>query len=83
MPVRPLTIEEIEAVAAAFKEDLARKTDRLVRQDEGRDAYAAVLAKEYIDQFVSHLQLLAGSRLQEVLRPARARPISLARINRK
>lgn len=71
---RLLSIEEIEAVAKQFKEDLQRKVDRYVRQDESRDAYAAVLAKEYVEQFVNTLSMVAVSQIG---RPVRARPINI------
>ena len=78
---RSLSIEEIEQVAATFKEDLQRKANRSVRQDEGRDAYAAVLGQEYVESFVYALKLFAGSGFREMPRPARARPIHI--YNRK
>lgn len=79
MPTQPrsLSIEEIEAAAADFKEDLQRKANRCVRQDEGRDAYAAVLGQEYVEQFVYTLRMRAGSDFNRVNWPARARPIRL------
>jgi hypothetical protein len=75
---RPLSIEEIEAVAVGFKDDLTRECERQVRQhtpESSLNAYAAVHGKEYIDKFVYTLKLRAGSQLGL---PARARPIHIA-----
>jgi hypothetical protein len=69
--VRPLTIEEIEATAQGYKEDLQRETNRKIRRHDSAGALASLEAIEYIDKFVYTLKLRAGSRLGL---PARARP---------
>lgn len=84
--VHNLSIEEIKALLKEFKDEMDRKQEQFLLRDENRDAYAAMMAKKYVDRFVDSLELAAGSRLQEYLaRPARARPIRLSPriINRK
>lgn len=59
---------------------MVRECERAVRrhdQDSPYMSFAAVLAKEYIEKFVYALQLRAGSRLETLRRPARARPIHI------
>jgi hypothetical protein len=72
--VRPLSIEEIKAVAEGFKDDLQRETNRMVRRHNSAGALVALEGVEYINNFVYTLELRAGSRLGM---PARARPIRL------
>jgi len=72
--VRPLTIEEIEATAQDFKEDLQRETNRKIRRQDSAGALASLEAIEYVDKFVFALRMRAGSQIG---RPARARPIRL------
>lgn len=55
--VRDLSIAEIEQIAEQFKQDLQRKKDGFIRKDENKDAYAALLGQEYIDQFIWNLKL--------------------------
>ena len=77
---KPLTIEEIEQVAAGFKEDLTRECERAVRRQDSQTpfvSFAAVQGKEYIDQFIYALKLRAGSELYKAARPARARDIRI------
>jgi hypothetical protein len=69
-----LSIAEIEATAASFKEDLQRETNRKIRRHDSQGALASLEAIEYIDKFVYTLKLRAGSRLGL---PARARPIRM------
>ena len=77
---RPLSISEIEGVAASFKEDLQREANRRIRRHDSAGGLAAIEAMEYTDKFLTTLKLLAGSRLKEALsRPPRARPIHLPR----
>ncbi len=76
-PLRPLGIDEIEAVAQGFKDDLVRTARRLARRHDSTGATAALESMEYIDNFVSTLRLKAGSQLGQPRRPARARPIHL------
>lgn len=71
---RPLSIEEIEQLAAVFKDDLTRECERLVRRNDNSGALAAIHGKEYIDKFVYTLKLRSGSQLGL---PARARPIRI------
>ena len=75
--VRSLSVDEIKALAKAFKEDLAGETDRAVRRKNLDEALSAVVAKDYIDKFVYSLELAAGSRLHELMRPPRARQIRI------
>ena len=71
-------MEEIEQIAAQFKDDLQRKKDGYIRKDENKDAYAALLGQEYVDQFIWQLKLWANSGMKEHLeRPPRARPIRI------
>lgn len=72
--VRPLSIEEIEAIARAFKEDLQREANRAVRRHNSTLALVALEGIEYINSFVSTLELRAASRVGF---PARSRPIHL------
>lgn len=71
---RPLSIEEIEAVAEDFKEDLQRQANRCVRRHDSQSALAALESMEHIDSFVYTLKIRAGSQLGL---PARARPIHI------
>lgn len=59
----PLTIEEIEQVAAGFKDDLLREGKRCVRRKDLDRALAAFAAEEYVDNFVDALRMKAGSQL--------------------
>jgi hypothetical protein len=72
--VRPLSIEEMEATARGFKDDLQREANRMIRRHNNTGALVALEGIEYINNFVSTLTLRAGSRLGL---PARARPIHL------
>jgi hypothetical protein len=72
--VRPLSIEEIEAAARGFKEDLQREANRMIRRHNNTGALVALEGIEYINNFVSTLAPRAGSRLGF---PARSRPIHL------
>ena len=72
--VRPLSIEEIEATARSFKGDLQREANRMIRRHNDTGALVALEGMEYINNFVSTLTLVAGSRLGH---PARSRPINL------
>jgi hypothetical protein len=69
-----LSIEEIEATAAGFKEDLTRDCERMIRRNDNAGALAALQGKEYVDKFVFALRMRASSQIG---RPARARPIRL------
>lgn len=71
---RPLSIEEIEQIAVQFKEDLNREMKRLMRRKAHDDAMHALVAEEYIDDFVGRLRVRSGSQLGL---PPRARPIQL------
>ena len=59
---RPLSISEIEEVAAKFKEDLQREANRRIRRHDSAGALAAIEAIEYTDKLVTTLQLKAGSQ---------------------
>ena len=72
-----LTMDEIRQVAEGFKADLQRKKDGFIRKDESKDAYAALVGQEYIDKFVYALELRAGSQLDTLKRPPRARDIHI------
>jgi len=71
---RSLSIEEIEAVAAGFKEDLQREANQAVRRKNPDQALAALEAIEYIDKFV---RTLAMRSVSQIGRPARARNIRI------
>jgi hypothetical protein len=71
-----LSIEQIETVAASFKDDLTRECERMVRRNDNSGALAAIFGKEYIDKFVDALKMRAVSRIGM---PARARPIRILR----
>jgi hypothetical protein len=73
---RALSIEEIETGGNAFKDDLTRECERMVRRGNTPGALAAIYGKEYIDKFVYTLKLRAGSQLGL---PSRARPIRIFR----
>lgn len=73
---RSLSVEQIERVAADFKDDLTRECERLVRRNDNSGALAAIFGKEYIDEFVSALKMRAVSQIGM---PARARPIRIFR----
>lgn len=79
---RPLSIEEIERIAIEYKEKLTHECERMVRRHDNAAALAAIVGKEYIDEFVYRLKLRAGSQIGV---PPRARPIQLnvARAGRK
>ena len=72
-----LTMDEIRAVAEQFKGDLMREAKRAIRQKNMDAAMAAIAAEEYIDNFLYALQLRAGSQLDTLKRPARARTIHI------
>lgn len=72
--VRPLSIEEIEATARGFKDDLQREANRMIRRHNNANALVALEGIEYINNFVFTLRLRAGSRLGH---PARSRAIHL------
>lgn len=72
-----LTIDEIRQVDEGFKGDLQRKANRFVRRHDTNSAMAALEAMEYVDQLVYDLQLRAGSQLDTLKRPARARAIHI------
>ena len=74
MRVRPIDMEEIEAVANSFKDDLMRECERKVRRGDNPGALSAIQGKEYIDKFVDTLRMKAVS---DIGRPARARPIHI------
>lgn len=71
---RPLSIEEIEQIAIDYKDKLTHECERMVRRNDNSGALAAIVGKEYIDEFVYRLKVRAGSQLGL---PARARPIRL------
>ena len=71
---RPLAIEEIKAIAETFKGDLQREANRAIRRHNSTLALAALEGIEYINSFVSTLELRAASRVGF---PARSRPIHL------
>ena len=71
---RPLSIEEIKAIAETFKGDLQREANRAIRRHNSALALAALEGIEYINSFVYTLELRAGSRVGF---PASARPIHL------
>lgn len=71
----PLSIDEINSAASAFKDDLMRQCKRCVRRGDNAGALSAIAAEEYIDQFVSDLTVRANSRWLALKQmPARARP---------
>ena len=74
--VRLLSIDEIEAAARGFKDDLQREANRMIRRHNNANALVALEGIEYINNFVFTLRLRAGSRLGF---PARARPIRLVK----
>jgi hypothetical protein len=80
-PPQNLSVEEIEAVAVQFKENLTGECERFVRRGDNSSALAAILGKEYIDRFVYDLKLLAGATWRQQQQshslPPRARPIRL------
>ncbi len=55
--VRPLTIEEIEATAQGFKDDLQRETNRKMRRQDSAGALASLEAIEYVER------MRAGSQI--------------------
>jgi hypothetical protein len=59
---RSLSISEIEEVAASFKEDLQRESNRRIRRHDSAGALAAIEAMEYTDKFLTTLKLKAGSQ---------------------
>jgi len=59
----PLTIEEIERVAACFKDDLQRDANRKVRRHDTAGALACLEGMEFVDNFLYQLKLAAGSQL--------------------
>jgi hypothetical protein len=74
---RSLSIEEIRETAEGFRDDLQREANRMVRRHDSAGAMAALEAIEYLRKFIYTLELRACSRLGELRRPARARPIRL------
>ena len=72
-----LTTDEIREVAESFKQDMQREVNRKLRRHDTQGALAALEAIEYVDQFVYALQLRAGSLLNTLKRPARARDIHI------
>lgn len=72
-----LTMYQIRQVAEQFKGDLQRKANRFVRRHDTNSAMAALEAMEYVDQLVYDLQLRAGSQLDSLKRPARARAVHI------
>lgn len=78
LPESPtLSVAEIEQVADGFKADLQGKVNRFVRRHDTTGALAALEAIEYVGQFVYQLQQRAGSALDTLKRPPRARPIHI------
>lgn len=74
LSARPLSLEEIEHIAIQYKEKLTQDCERMVRRNDHPGALAAIVGKEYIDEFVYRLKLRAGSQMGL---PPRARPIQL------
>jgi hypothetical protein len=74
---RRLSLEEIETVASSFKEDLTRECERKVRRNDNNGALAAIVGKEYIDNFVYALKMNSRSQIGM---PRRARPIRIFRL---
>lgn len=74
---RPLSIQEIEEIAVQYKEKLTHECERMVRRNDNSGALAAIVGKEYIDEFVNRLKLRSGSQMGL---PARARPIRIIRV---
>ena len=72
--VRPLNIEEIERVAAGFKDDLRRAASRAKLRHDSARAAIALEGIEYVTNFVDALKRRAVSRIGF---PARSRPIRL------
>ena len=78
-----LTMDEIRQVAEQFKDDLMREAKRAIRNKNMDGAMAAIAAEEYIDKFLYALQLRAGSQLDTLKRPARARAIHIPDLVKK
>ena len=70
-------MDEIRQVAEGFKGDLMREAKRAIRQKNLEAAMAAIAAEEYVDKLLYALQLRAGSQLDTLKRPARARPVHI------
>ena len=72
-----LSMDAVRQVAEQFKDDLMREAKRAIRNKNMDGAMAAIAAEEYIDKFLYALQLRAGSQLDTLKRPARARPVHI------
>lgn len=72
-----LSMEEIKQTAEQFKDDLMCEAKRAIRNKNMDGAMAAIAAEDYIDKFLYALQLRAGSQLDSLKRPARARAIHI------
>lgn len=72
-----LSMDEIKEVAEGFKADLQGEANRHVRRNDAAGALAVLKCIEYVDQLVYDLQLRAGSQLDTLKRPARARAIHI------
>ena len=78
LPESPtLSMEGIKQVAEGFKQDLQGEANRHVRRNDAAGALAVLKCIEYVDQLVYHLELRAGSRIDTLKRPARARDIHI------
>jgi hypothetical protein len=74
----PLTPEEIDLAATAFKDDLMRECRRCVRRKDLSGALSAIAAEEYIDNFVYDLKRRADAPWRALKGlPPRARPRSM------
>jgi hypothetical protein len=60
---RDLSVNDIEAVAAYFKEDLQRDANRAIRRKDPTQALASLEGMEIVDRFLYQLKLKAGSQL--------------------
>ena len=78
-----LTRDEIRQVAEGFKADLQGEANRFVRRNDAAGALAVLKSIEYVDQLVYALQLRAGSQLDTLKRPARARPVHIPEFVKK
>ena len=76
-------MDEIRHEAEQFKDDLMREAKRSIRNKNMDAAMAAIAAEEYIDKFLYALELRAGSRLDTLNRPARARDIHIPDVVKK
>lgn len=74
----PLTAQDLDTAASAFKNDLMRECKRCVRRGDHSGALSAIAAEEYIDQFVHDLKRRIAAPWRELRGlPPRARPIRL------